>query len=519
MTNTNLRKIGFLCFICCSIFSCQSKRTPIEPPPTKSPNIIYILADDLGYGELGCYGQKIIETPHIDQLAKEGMRFTQHYSGSPVCAPSRCVLLTGKHTGHAYIRGNDEWRDRGKVWDFEAMFNDPNLEGQRPLPQDSITLADLLKTKGYQTSIIGKWGLGGPLTEGIPNNQGFDHFFGYNCQRQAHTLFPMHLWRNKEKVILDNKLVKPHTALPEGSDPNDSLAYLDYSLEEYAPTLMLEEALQFIQTNQETPFFLYFASPLPHLPLQAPDHWVDYYRKKMGQESPYPGGQGYFPNLTPKATYAAMISYLDEQVGALVQQLKDLGLYENTVILFSSDNGPTYTGGTDTPFFNSGGPFDCEKGKGKGYVQEGGIRVPFIASWPGHIQANTQSEHISAFWDILPTICELTETPIPSNRDGISLLPTLENRPQDQSQHAYLYWEFPAYEGQQAIRMGPWKAIRRSIFKGNTEIELYNLDKDIKEAHNVASDYPEIVEQITTLMKTSRHTPILDRFKFKELGD
>ena len=230
-------------------------------------NIIYILADDLGYGELGVYGQKIIETPHIDALANNGMLFSDHYSGSPGCAPSRSVFMTGQHTGHTPIRGNDEWKERGDTWNYQAMFDDPFLEGQRPIPDSTITIAEVLKSIGYSTGMVGKWGLGAPTTEGLPNKQGFDFFYGYNCQRQAHTLYPMHLWRNDERHLLDNKNVPPHANLSEGVDPDDPNSYLDFELNEYAPELMHKEALDFIEENKKNPFFLYYASPLPHVPL------------------------------------------------------------------------------------------------------------------------------------------------------------------------------------------------------------------------------------------------------------
>lgn len=362
-------------FILCS--SCASERELEE----KKPNIIYILADDLGYGELGSYGQQKIETPNLDRLAASGMRFTQHYSGAPVCAPSRCVLLTGKHMGNAHIRGNDEWSERGDVWDFEKAVEDPNLEGQRPLPASTVTSAKLIKSAGYKTGMVGKWGLGAPLSEGIPNNLGFDFFYGYNCQRQAHTYYPRHLWKNQEKVWLDNKLIPPGTKLAENADPYNESSYENYTLQEYAPELMQNEALNFIRENKDSSFYLYYASPIPHAPLQAPDRWVKYYVEKFGEEEPYDGKRGYFPCRYPRATYAAMISYLDEQVGELIAELKQQDIYENTIVMFSSDNGPTYNGGTDSPWFDSGGPFKSEYGWGKGFLHEGGVRVPMIASW------------------------------------------------------------------------------------------------------------------------------------------
>ncbi|RLD61612.1 MAG: N-acetylgalactosamine-6-sulfatase [Bacteroidetes bacterium] len=471
---------------------------------SKLPNIIYILADDLGYNELGCYGQNIIETPNIDKLSENGIRFTQHYSGSPVCAPSRDVLLTGLHAGHAYIRGNDAVATRGDVWDFEKASSNPYLEGQRPIPDSSITIAELLKQKNYTTACIGKWGLGGPLTEGNPNKQGFDFFYGYNCQRQAHTYYPLHLWKNGLKDTLRNKLLKPHTPLAENLDPNNPESYIQYTDKDYSPDLMMKEALGFIENQKNKPFYLYYASPIPHVALQAPEKWIKKYHDKFGEEKPYTGNKGYYPSRYPRATYAAMISYLDDQVGQIVSKLKELGIYENTLIIFSSDNGPTYTGGVDFEFFESSKPFHNGYGWTKGYLHEGGIRVPMIASWPGHISKGTVSTHISAFYDVLPTICEITEIEKPQNTDGISFLPELLGK--DNVKHEYLYWEFAGYNGQQAVRMGKWKAIRKNIEKGNLEIELYNLEKDLLEKNNVANENPLVIEKMEEIMR-KEHTP------------
>ncbi len=484
---------------------------------SEKPNIVYILADDLGYNELGCYGQDKIETPNIDALAENGIRFTQHYSGSPVCAPSRCVLMTGKHTGHAYIRGNDEWGERGDTWNFAKAVEDPNLEGQRPLPVGTKTIGSLLQGVGYKTAIVGKWGLGAPLTNSIPTKMGFDFFYGYNCQRQAHTFYPKHLWKNEEKDWLENELVVPGTKLAEGADPNDPASYSKYRLNDYAPELMLDEALGFVRENKESPFFLYFASPIPHVPLQAPEKWVEYYQKKLGPEEPYLGNKGYFPDRTPRATYAAMVSYLDEQVGDIVSELKELGLYENTLILFSSDNGPTYNGGSDSAYFDSASPFKSEYGWAKGFSTEGGIRVPMIASWEGTIKGGRTSQHVSAFWDVLPTLCELSGVPVPSDVDGLSFVPTLLGEPQ--APHEFLYWEFPAYEGQQAVRMGDWKALRKGIFKGNMDLELYNLKTDPREQFDVSAAHPEVAAKIKAIMESEREPAVLERFKIKQLGD
>lgn len=488
------------------------------PPSQKPPNIILILADDLGYSEIGAFGQGKIETPHIDGLAASGMRFTQHYSGSAVCAPSRCVLLTGLHTGHAAIRGNDEWAARGDVWDYAAAVEDPSLEGQRPIPADTVTLGALLQEAGYRTAIVGKWGLGGPLTEGIPNLQGFDFFFGFNCQRQAHTFYPRHLWRNQEKVWLDNELVVPGTRLPEGADPLDPVSYRSFTQSEYAPDLMLDEALGFIESNRDDPFFLYFATPMPHVPLQAPAEWVERYVDKFGDEAPYLGDKGYFPHRYPHAAYAAMVSYLDSQVGKIVQRLQDLGLYENTILLFTSDNGPSYAGGTDPIFFDSAHPFRSDYGRAKGFLYEGGIRVPLVASWPGKIQAGSSSGHISSFYDLLPTLCEIAGAQVPSGLDGISLAGTLLGR-DVQREHEFLYWEFPSYGGQQAVRLGDWKAIRRNILEGNLEIELFNLEADPLEENDVAAREPEVMRRIRRILASEHTRSSIERFQFPQLGD
>lgn len=483
--------------------------------PNAQPNIIYILADDLGYGDLGVYGQQLIETPHIDALAGKGMLFTQHYSGAPVCAPARGSLLTGLHTGHAHVRGNDEWASRGEVWSLEAMFKDPNLEGQRPLPDTVVTMAEMLQKAGYSTGMVGKWGLGGPETESVPTSQGFDFFYGYNCQRQAHTYYPTHLWKNKEKVVLDNKIVLLAQGLPKNLDPYDPNSYLDYTQGQYSATLMHEEALGFIDRNKNKPFFLYYASPIPHVALQAPEKWVNYYEKKFGKEEPYTG-KGYYPNRTPKATYAAMISYLDEQVGELVQKLKDNGQYENTLIIFTSDNGPSYAGGAPTVHFESGKPYSAERGRAKGYVYEGGIRVPMIASWPAKIEKAGKTTHISAFYDVMATFADILKIKAPKN-DGISFLPSLLGK--KQKAHEYLFWEFTENQGQQAIRKGKWKAIRMGIQKGNLDIMLFDLEKDPLELNDIAAQNPTIVKQMEQIFKENHTTATLEKFRMEALGD
>lgn len=489
-----------------------------EKDKAQKPNIVYILTDDLGYGDVGCYGQDKIETPNIDELAEEGILFTQHYSGSPVSAPSRCVLLTGKHTGHSYIRSNDPLGERGDVWDFEKASKDPGLEGQRPIPGETVTIGEVLQEAGYTTGCVGKWGLGPPMSEGAPNKQGFDFYYGYICQRQAHTYYPLHLWKNDEKDTLDNKMVPPHTELPEEADPHDPGSYSRFRLTDYAPDLMIEETMQFLERNKQDPFFMYYATPVPHLPLQAPERWVEHYVEKFGDEEPYTGDNGYFPSRYPRATYAAMISYMDENVGKIVDKLKETGVYENTLIIFTSDNGPTYTGGADTPWFNSGGPFKEENGWSKGFVHEGGIRVPMIATWPGKIEPGTVSNHISAFWDVFPTLCDVADVEPPQDLDGISFLPALLDQ-DDQEEHEVMYWEFPSYNGQQAVRFGKWKAIRKDIFDGNMGLELYNLHTDPMEQQDVSDQYPEILEKAKEYMKDEREMPVVEGFRMKQLGD
>lgn len=504
--------ISFL-FACSS---CRQKKIAPKSNPEK-PNIIYFLADDLGYGEIGVLGQKHIKTPNIDALAANGMLFTQHYSGAPVCAPARYMLLTGKHAGHAYIRGNDEWAKRGDVWNYKAMFENPALEGQRPIPDETITIAEKLKKAGYKTGVFGKWGLGAPNTKGVPNKQGFDEFFGYNCQRQAHNLYPSHLWHNDKKVVLDNELMTPHQKWDSLVNPNEISYYDRFIQNDYAPKLIHEKALSFVDTHKKEAFFMFYASPLPHLPLQAPRDLIKQYGENFGEENPYIGNEGYFPNKTPRATYATMISYLDEQLGDLIAKLKKLKIYDNTLIIFSSDNGPTYTGGVDFDFFESSKPFSNGYGRTKGYVYEGGIRVPTIVSWPKNIKKGSTTDHISSFYDVMPTLCEITGLEPPKGIDGLSFLPTLLE--EQQQQHEFLYWEFPSYKGQQAVRMGKWKGIRKNIFEGNMNLELYDLSKDLEECEDVSNSYPEIVAQIKEIMQREHIPAENEKFHFKELGD
>jgi arylsulfatase len=428
------------------------------------PNVVLIVADDLGWAELGCYGQEKIRTPRIDAMAAEGMRFTQFYSGSPVCAPSRCTLLTGLHTGHAFIRDNGEVQP----------------EGQRPIPDETLTLAEVMKAAGYTTGITGKWGLGGPGTEGEPNRQGFDSWFGYLCQRQAHNFYPRYLWRDGEREPL------------EGNDRG-------LTGEQYSHDLFTADALRFIRENHERPFFLYVPYTIPHLALQVPDDSLEEYEGEW-DDPPYEGGHGYLPHPAPRAAYAAMVTRMDRDVGRILDLLAELDLDEDTLVMFTSDNGPTYDrlGGSDSDFFESAGPFRGLKGS----TYEGGIRVPLVARWPGRIAAGTRSDHVSAFWDLMPTVLAAAGLDVPEGLDGISFLPTLLRRG-DQPEHEYLYWEFRAYGGQQTVRMGDWKGTVQRMKDGNREIELYDLSKDIGETTDVAAQHPEVVERIRGIMQAA----------------
>ncbi len=482
------------------------------------PNIIYILADDLGYGDLGCFGQLKIETPHIDALAAGGVVFTQHYTGAPVCAPARSVLLTGLHSGKTQVRGNDEWSERGNVWNYRTMIADSTLEGQKPLQRGTYTLGSLMKDAGYRTGLVGKWGLGAPHTESIPNNLGFDYFYGYNCQRQAHTLYPVHLWENKLKIPLRNDTISPHTRLAAGSDPYDMAAYAPFMLTDYAPDLMFDALTRFVGDHAHQPFFLLWATPVPHVPLQAPQRWIDYYVNKFGEEEPYLGDKNYFPHRYPRAAYAAMVSHFDEQVGMLISQLKDMGVFDQTLIILTSDNGPTYNGGTDSPWFNSGGPFRSGYGYGKGFLHEGGIRVPMVASWPDVIAPASVSDHPSVFYDVMPTLADVAGIDVPVDTDGISFLPSLKGVPQ--TKHAYLYWEFPDNGGQIAVRIDNYKALLKDIHGGNHVWQLFDLDADLIEANDIADRHPDVISRVLNIVQEA-HTPSdnpLWKFQFLDPG-
>jgi len=432
----------------------------------KKPNVVFILADDLGYAEVGCYGQKKIRTPHIDALAVQGLRFTQAYSGNPVCAPSRCTLMTGLHTGHSQIRSNKE------LGGTEGWKLGSTIGGQWPLEEGTFTVAKMFQQAGYTTGAFGKWGLGRVPTTGDPQKQGFDHFFGYICQRQAHTFYPNHLWKDGQIFWIE-----------ENKDGAERV---------YSHDLIAEEALKFIHTNKDRPFFLYVPFTIPHVALQVPEDSLAEY-KGLWPDPPYDGKKGYIPHEHPRACYAGMVTRMDKDVGRIMATLKDLDLDNNTLVIFTSDNGPTYAGGADSTFFESAGPLRGLKGS----VWEGGIRVPFIARWPGKIEPGTETDQVTAFWDFLPTCAQLLDVTAPDGLDGVSILPTLLAQ-SGQQQHKHLYWEL---RGQRAARKGKWKAVR---LKPGQKTQLFDLDADVGEQNNVAAQYPEVLAQMEEILEKGR---------------
>lgn len=472
--------------VCVSFVGCSSVISEKKNSNPK-PNIVFIMADDLGYQELGCYGQKKIKTPNIDKLAAEGMKFTDFYSACAVCAPARCSLMTGKHGGHAYVRNN-----------YEIKKGNIPYQGQLPLPADEVTVAELLKQQGYATGAFGKWGLGGVDTSGDPLNKGFDRFFGYNCQRHAHNYYPAYLIDNKKKQTL-----KGNSDWATGK--------------QYAPQLIADQMLKFICENKDRPFFLYYPTVLPHLSLQAPQEDIDQYKGKWPEkpynskpEKPY-RGRIYFPQPNPKACYAAMISFIDKQVGRLMQKLKELGLDDNTIVFFTSDNGTSFVKGqVDHEFFESVGPLRGLKGS----LYEGGIRVPMIVRWPGKIKPATVTSHLAANYDVMSTLANLSNAKVPADTDGISFLPTLLSKSDQQKEHEYLFWDFST-RGQLAVRMGKWKGIKQNIKKNpNAPLELYDLENDIAEQNNIVKKHPKIAKKIETIMLKARTKPKIERFRF-----
>ena len=426
---------------------------------SSKPNIIFILADDLGIGDVGCYGQKRIQTPNIDRIATDGMRFTQVYAGDTVCAPSRCALMTGKHVGHCRIRGNR---------------NDVYLE-----PSD-VTVASVLKRAGYRTGIFGKWGLGGAGSPGVPNLQGFDEWFGYLDQRHAHTFYPDHLWENQREFYI------PKNFSMKG---------------QYSHDLLTPRAINFIEASKRSPFFLYLAYTIPHA--------NDELGVATGNGMEVPDFGPYKDESWPETEkgFAAMITRMDNDIGKLMASLKSLGLDENTLVIFSSDNGAHKEGGHDPEFFHSHGDLRGIKRD----LYEGGIRVPTMARWPGKIKAGQVSDQVWAFWDFLPTCAELAGAAPLQGIDGISMVNALLGK--KQRDHEYLYWEFHERGFSQAVRMGNWKGVR--VAARSSPIELYDLSVDLGEKNNVAGQHAEIVAKIAQIMQTahvdSKEFPITER--------
>lgn len=436
------------------------------------PNIVFILADDLGYGDVSVNGQTRFTTPHIDQLAAEGMRFTQFYAGTSVCAPSRASLMTGLHTGHTFIRGNKEIAP----------------EGQQPIADSVLTVLEVLQQAGYTTGVFGKWALGPAGSEGDPLKQGVSEFYGYICQRQAHRYYPTHLWQNDTMEELPGNAALSATGT-------------------YSPDLIHAQALSFMQAHRDQPFAMFLTYTLPHAELLVPDDSIFQRFKGRYPEHPYKGNDygkgatvaGYTSQAYPHATFAAMVARLDLFVGQVMDQLKALGLDKNTIVIFSSDNGPHVEGGADPAFFHSAGPFRGVKRD----LYEGGIREPFFVRWPGHVAAHSQSDFVGGFWDVMPTLAQLAGAAPPAHTDGISFVPALLQKGK-QPAHDFLYWEFHENGGRQAVRQGRWKAVRLdAIAHPDNPVELYDLQNDPGEKKNLAAQHPDIAQRLSGLMAAS----------------
>ena len=471
----NKEIIQIACSICAGMGAITTPADDNIKDAPQKPNIIFFLSDYSGIGDYEPYGQKKIKTPNIAKLATEGMKFTQHYAGSTVCAPSRCTLMQGMHTGHSTVRGNNK----------------------NVLNEDDYLVSQMLKEAGYTNMIIGKWGLGdsadGP---GDPAIHGFDYFYGFRDQGRAHHYYPDYIWKNHEKVEF----------------PDNPEKRTDYIHDHFT-----EEGLKFVKEHKDKPFFLYMAYTMPHSDLDVPEDSMAEYHPMFDPEKYAPGaGKGGFPGQpTPHAAYAGMITRMDRDIGRFMELIKQLGIDDNTIVIFSVDNGAPRRSpkhGADPNFFDSNGPF-------RGYkrdVYEGGVRTPLIVRWPGKIEANSSTDHISAFWDFFPTVAEIIGVKPPDNLDGISYLPTLLGHPEDQKKHKYLYWEFFEQGGKQAVRMGDWKAVRVNV-SGNfntAPIELYNIKKDEGETNNIADQHPEMVQQMFKIMKEGRVSS--PKYSFKE---
>lgn len=460
-------------------------------PATARPNVVFILADDLGWGELGCYGQRKIPTPNIDRLAAQGMRFTHHYSGAPVCAPARCVLMTGRHLGHAEIRGNQQ-----------AKVKFPQFtEGQHPISAEVVTLPLLFKQAGYATAAMGKWGLGPVGSTGDPNKKGFDLFFGYNCQAVAHSFYPRYLWRNDQQVEIN-----PQPVPGNAKEPADGVKPESFLGKQYAPLLMVEEAEKFIAAQKpENPFFLYLAFIEPHMAMHPPKEWVDKFPVEW-DEQPYRGENGYLPHARPRAGYAAMIALLDSYVGRVTAALEKAGAADNTLVVFTSDNGPTHAGKPDSPFHIGGVDakfFNSAAGlRGyKGSVYEGGLRVPMIVRWPGKVKAGAVNDAAGYFADWMPTLCDIAGLPVPANADGSSLLPALTGE-QTKAKRKPMVWVYPEYGGQIALRIGDFKVARTGLNRKKAGAwEVYNISEDPSETKDLAASRGDLIESAREILK------------------
>ena len=511
-----LFKTSLLLIISLAVISCRYSRNEDSDTAFRPPNVIYVYADDLGYGELGSYGQDKIKTPNLDRMAAEGMRFTRHYTGTPVCHPARAILMTGQHAGHVYIRGN---YSIGGGYDKEG--------GNMPLPKGSSTIGDLMQDAGYTTGAIGKWSLGAAGSIGEPVNLGFDYFYGYLNQSQAHNYYPQYLRENDKWDTLPNDYFVPRARLEENASP---LAFEAFEGKTYAPDKMTEKAIEFINKNKEQPFFLYLPYPIPHGPITIPSDSEAYnmYRangvvaknvldKEAVHEMRVPwdtvaylGDEGYTPHPQPRAAYAAMITQLDMYVGEIMQQIKELGLDDNTIIMFSSDNGTTFNAGVEADFFNSTGELRGLKMD----LFEGGIRVPFIARWPGHIPKGEVTDHISVQYDMMATLADLVNLDAPEN-DGVSMLPTLLGQEDKQKKHDFLYFEYPGDGGQLAIIINNWKGIKANMKENpDAKWQLYNLQNDIAESKNVAAEHPAIVVRMDSIVQREHEPSHIQEWNF-----
>lgn len=492
--------VAFVVSACAQHEPLASGAAAAPPPADNRPNIIYILADDLGYGDIGAYGQTITRTPVLDQLAREGMVFTRHYAGSTVCAPSRASLMTGRDTGHVSVRGNKELGD----------YTDAGERGQMPLPLEETTVAEMLEHAGYATGMVGKWGLGGPGSISEPQKRGFDYFYGYLDQKQSHNYYPTHLWENGKRVPLNNRFFIPHPYLAGTSTrPED---YRMYMGNDYSTDFLTKAAVGWLdsQKGSQEPLFLYLAYTTPHAALQVPDEELEAYAdipEMPAKET------NYTPHPRARAARAAMITRMDRDIGRVLDTLRANGQLDNTLIIFTSDNGAGSEGGADLEFFDATGGLRGEKRD----LYEGGIRTPMIAWWPGRIAAGTSSDHISAFWDVMPTLAELAGTTPPAHANGVSFLPSLLGG--KQAEHDHLYWEFVHEKlGAQAVMLGRYKVIRfRPSNKGGevTGIEMYDLETDRAEQHNIAAQHPDIVARAVAIMDQRVPSPV-EGFNFGE---